>query len=317
MKVFKNVLTAVLVVVFALGMAGKTMAATTVDLGSASPFAILAGEAVTNVPTSAITGNVGLYPAAGSLYSGLTQAEVTGTIYSRNAAGPLGYVEDPVLLLAAKNDLTAAYIDAAGRGVDYTVATELGGQTLTPGVYDSGNTKFGISAPNPLILDGQGDPNAVFIFEMGFDGTGLTVGPGSEVQLTGSATACNVFWVVNTASINTTAVFKGTILALNSITVAGGVGTGANIEGRLLARDANVTLDHTTVAVPICTVPIIPGSTTPTPTASSTKSTVTSLPLTGASTAGTNSPLIWLFAVVAVIPISLLLRFSLKKSSKK
>jgi hypothetical protein len=104
-----------------------------------------------------------------------------------------------------------------------------------------------------LILDGQGDPDSVFIFKMGFDGTGLTVGPGSEVQLTGDASPCNVFWEVNTASINTTAVFKGNILALNSITVA----RGANIEGRLLARNANVTLIADTVAIGVCGTPTL------------------------------------------------------------
>jgi hypothetical protein len=301
MKKSIKVLLIALTVIFTLGWTSPVKAATaTVNLATAGNFAILAGSAVTNVPTSAITGNVGLYPAAGSFYdSGVTQAQVTGTIYSRNAAGPAGYVEDPVLLLAAKNDLTAAFIDAAGRGVTSTIATELGGQTLTSGVFNSDNTRFGITSPNPLILDGQGDPNAVFIFEMGFDGTGLTVGPGSTVQLTGGASACNVFWVVNTASINTTAVFKGNILALNSITVA----NGANIEGRLLARDANVTLISDTITVGTCGTPTIP-----------TASPTTKLPKTGSDSNKTTIPL-YVFIAAGVFTISMFIYIARRKQT--
>ncbi len=109
------------------------------------------------------------------------------------------------------------------------------------------------------MIDAQNDPTAVFIFEMNEDGTGLTVGPGSEVQLINQASACNIFWRVDTASIDTTAVFKGTILALNSITVA----NGANIEGRLLARNGNVTLINDTITVPAaCNTVPAGGSTT-------------------------------------------------------
>ncbi|MBC8132406.1 MAG: DUF3494 domain-containing protein, partial [Deltaproteobacteria bacterium] len=80
-----------------------------------------------------------------------------------------------------------------------TIPTELGGQTLTPGVYSSASTTFGITAgAGPLILDAQSDPYGVFIFLMNSGATGLTVGPGSVVQLTGQAQACNVFWKLNT-----------------------------------------------------------------------------------------------------------------------
>ncbi|MSU75894.1 DUF3494 domain-containing protein [Patescibacteria group bacterium] len=84
-------------------------------MGTAENFAVLGATAVTNVPTSVITGDVGLSPAAGSNYSGITQAQVTGTIYDVNGTGPAGSVNNPSLLTQAKNDLTAAYIDAAGR----------------------------------------------------------------------------------------------------------------------------------------------------------------------------------------------------------
>lgn len=257
MRVLIRAFTVFLAIIFVFGLSGSIKAAgaegtatLTVHLGTADSFAILAGTEVTNVPSSTITGNVGLSPAAGSNYAGLTQAEVTGTIYSVNAAGPAGYVTDPALLTTAKNDLTAAFIDASSRtSVATEVPTELGGTTKTAGVYDSANTRFGITAgAGPLVLDGQGDVASVFIFEMNFDGTGLTVGPGSTVSLINGASACNVFWRVNTATINTTATFKGNILALNSITVA----NGASIEGRLLARNGNVTLIEDTITVPSC-----------------------------------------------------------------
>ncbi len=220
-----------------------------VNLGTADPFAILSGEEITDSPTSSITGNVGLYPGTGAAL-GLVCAQVNGTIYDRDGAGDPCFTTDDPLLLLAKNALTAAFIDADARGVDATIGTELGGTTQFPGVYDSADTTFQISAGpgGPLVLDGQGDPNAVFIFQMDAEGTGLTVGPGSSVSLINGAQACNVFWVLDTATIDTTAVFKGNILALNSITVE----NGANIEGRLLARDGNVTLINDTIVRSVC-----------------------------------------------------------------
>lgn len=237
-----------------------------VNLGTADPFVILAGTPnITDAGNaSVITGNVGLSPATGAGI-GLFCSQVTGTIYSVDAAGPLPCrVTDPALLTTAKNDLSATFTDVAGRTPVTTVPTELGGTTKTPGVYDSASTTFGITAgAGPLILDAQGDPNGVFIFEMNADGTGLTVGPGSQVQLTGGAQACNVFWRVNTATIDTTAVFKGNILALNSITV----NNGANIEGRLLARNGNVTLINDTITRSVCATPPGPPATTGPPAA--------------------------------------------------
>lgn len=243
-------LTMVLVAVFTLSQVGPVKAApAAVNLGTASGFAILAGTPnITDVPNSVITGNVGLSPATGAGI-GLTQPEVTGTIYAVDAAGPAGAINDPALLTIAKNDLTAAYTDVANRTPVLIVPTELGGTTKTAGVYASDSTTFGITAgAGPLVLDGQGDPNSVFIFEVSGDAPGLTVGNGSVVSLINGASACNVYWRVISATIGTTAVFKGTILALNQITVA----NGANIEGRLLARNANVTLDHATITASAC-----------------------------------------------------------------
>jgi hypothetical protein len=271
-------------VLFAIGIAGVLMvpstafaAQPTVDLQTATPFAILAGTpGITDAGnTSVITGNVGLSPATGAGI-GLLCSQVTGTIYSVDATGPLPCrVTNGPLMVTAKNHLTAAFTDAAGRTPVTTVPTELGGTTKTAGVYDSSSTTFGITAgAGALVLDGQGDPSSVFIFEMNAGGTGLTAGPGSTVSLINGAQACNVFWRVDTASINTTAVFKGNVLALNSISVA----NGANIEGRLLARNGNVSLINDVITVPTCTTTGTGGG--------SGSTTTPGLPNTGSHTEG-------------------------------
>ena len=293
MKILNKLPAIALVAALTLGLAGLVRAATaTVDLGTAAPFAILAGTpAITEsgAHTSAVTGNVGLSPATAAAI-GLYCSQVTGTIYGVDAAytgggfGTACFAGNPplsnkTLVDNAKLDLTTAYIDAAGRTPVTIVPTELGGTTKFAGVYASTATTFQITAgAGPLVIDGQGDPNAVFIFEMNADGTGLTVGPGSTVSLTGQAQACNVFWRVDTATINTTAVFKGTILALNSITVA----NGANIEGRLLARNGQVTLINDIITKPTCTVASSSSG-------SSSSTTVPGLPNTGVGSKHKNS----------------------------
>jgi len=223
----------------------------TVNLGTAAPFAILAGTPnITDAGNaSVITGNVGLAPATGAGI-GLVCSQVNGTIYSVDGTGPLPCrVTDGPLMVTAKNDLTAAYTDAAGRTPVTTTDTELGGKTLVAGVYDSASTQFGITAgAGALVLDGQNDPSSVFIFQAAFNGTGLTVGNGSTVSLINGAQACNVFWRVDAASIGTSATFVGTVLALNSITA----NNGATIDGRLLARNGNVTLNTNTITVSAC-----------------------------------------------------------------
>src|SRR5205823_5486881 len=140
--------------------------------------------------------------------------------------------------------LTTAYNNAAGRTVGaILVAGDLGGQTLTPGLYTS-TSSLEISSGD-LTLDAQGDVNAVFIFQMA---STLTTTVGRQVILSGGAKAANVFWQVgSSATLGTGSVFKGNILALASITVT----TGAAVEGRLLARTAAVTLDSNIIGLPI------------------------------------------------------------------
>jgi hypothetical protein len=238
----------VLILLFALsfGFINPVLAATTVELGTAENFAVLAGTAITNVPTSTITGDLGLSPAAGSNYdAGVTTSQVTGVIYAVDGTGPSGSINNPGLLTTAKNDLTTAYLDAAGRTPDVTFITtdnQLGGQTLTGGVYAFGNaTTANITAASPLVLDGQGNANTVFIFQASSD---LVTASGSVVQLINGAQACNVFWQVSSsATLGTGSTFVGTIMALTSITVTSGV----TVNGRLLARNGAVTLDSDTI----------------------------------------------------------------------
>lgn len=289
-KIGKYITISVLVVAGTFALTKQVMAATTVNLGTAANFAILAGTAVTDVPTSVITGNVGLSPASGSNYAGLTLAEVTGTIYAVDGAGPGGSVNNPALLTTAKNDLTAAYIDTAGRTPTTTFVAadnQLGGKTLTPGVYAFGHgTTANLTAASPLVLDAQGDPNAVFIFQASSD---LVTASGSVVQLINGAQDCNVFWqVTSSATLGTNSTFKGTIMALTSATLTSGV----NVAGRVLARNGQVALNSDTITKSTCAVSSGSGGTT-------TTTTTPKLPNTGSGGVQPTSPLLWSTAIAA------------------
>ena len=143
----------------------------------------------------------------------------------------------------AQDDLTLAYNDAVGRPVDGTVATELGGTTPLPGVYGSVAGSFGITGT--LTLDALGDPDAVWIFQMG---TTLITAGSSQVTLAGGASADNIFWQVgSSATLGASSLFRGSILALTSISLD----TSANVDGRLLARNGAVTLIGNEITVPV------------------------------------------------------------------
>ena len=203
---------------------------TSVALGNAGAFAVLAGSTVTSTGATAITGDLGVSP--GTAVTGFPPGTVTGTQHAGDATAAL-----------AITDLTTAYNDAAGRNVaPVTVAGNLGGLTLPPGLYKS-TSSLSISSGD-LTLDAQGDPNAVFIFQMA---STLTTTSGRAVILTGSAKASNVFWQVgSSATLGTTSAFVGTIMADQSITLS----TGATLNGRALAHIGAVTLAGNTVAVP-------------------------------------------------------------------
>jgi hypothetical protein len=239
-----------------------------VGLGTATAFAVLAGSTVTNTGPSVIVGDLGVSPGAAVV--GFPPGTVVGAIHAADAVAT-----------QAQADLTTAYNDAAGRTPVTTVATELGGTTLTEGVYDSAAGTFQITGN--LTLDAQGDPDAVFIFQTA---STLITAAASTVTLIGGAQACNVFWQVgSSATLGTGSVFVGNILALTSITAT----TGASVNGRLLARNGAVTLDTNTVLRPTCAVP--PDGRTPTTTTvtSSDTSAPPGTPVTFTATVTTSS----------------------------
>jgi Ice-binding-like len=219
----------------------QTTVQATVNLQSTTGFVILAGSLISNIPTSAITGDIGLSPAARSFITGFGLTEVTGTIYAADDVSPAGV---PAMFTAAKGDLTTAYNDAAGRtSTDIVLlAGNLGGLTLTPGLYQSSGS-LEISAGD-LTFDAKGDANAVFILQIA---STLTTTSGRRIILSGGAKASNIFWQVGaSATLGTTSVFKGNIMANQSISL----NTGAAVEGRLFARIGAVTLSSSTVSKP-------------------------------------------------------------------
>lgn len=246
---FQQILVALLITtLLSVGLAAETKKGTAgqsvivpVSLGRARTFAILSKSGITDVPTSAVNGDVGSSPITGAAIH-LTCTEVVGTIYSVNAAGPLPCrVTAPSLLTTAVSDMQTAYTDAAGRTLPDFVnlgAGEIGGLTLTPGLYKWG-TKVLISTDVTL----SGSKNDVWIFQI--SGT-LAEANGVYVILQGGARAKNIFWQTTGAvSIGTTAHFEGNILGKTKIAV----NTGATVNGRLLAQTA-VTLQKNTVTRP-------------------------------------------------------------------
>lgn len=254
---FLTTLLSVLLIVTFSGLGAK--AATKVDLGTANNFAVLAGTTITNTGSSAVTGDLGLDP--GSSVTGFPPATLTGT----------QHISDSISN-QAKIDLVAAYNNAASQTPVSTVATELGGTTKTAGNYDSADGTFSITGT--LTLDAQDNADAVFIFKT--EST-LVTANSSVIILKNKAQACNIFWQVSSsATLGTNSTFKGNILALTSITLT----TGANVEGRVFARNAAVTLDTNSITKAVCLT-----SSTPTPTATPTVSSSATVSPTVSTTA--------------------------------
>lgn len=249
MKKFSKFTVGALAASAALGIAGLVLAAAAVSLGNADNFAVLGASGITFTTPSVVVGDVGLSPSAGTLYTGVTTGQVTGTIYAVDGTGPVGSVNNPALLTAAQGSLTTAYGVAAGYAPTTLVSANLGGQTLTPGVYKDNGAPASLAITGTLTLDGQGDPNAVFVFQ---SASTLTTASASTVTLINGAQACNIFWQVgSSATLGTGSSFKGNILAFSSITDNGG----STVEGRLLARNAAVTLNNTHVTKATCVAP--------------------------------------------------------------
>lgn len=228
-------------VVLAIGLlaTGRTVYAAgpvAVGLGTAAPFAVLAGTPdVSNTGATTITGDLGISPAAA--VTGFPPGTVSGTIHAADAVA-----------LQAQSDLVIAYDDAAGRTPATTVAGgTLGGMTLVAGVYNSSG--FTLDLTGTLTLDGQNDPNAVWIFQATSD---LITASSSSVAFINGGQPCNVFWqVTSSATLGSGSSFVGTILALTSITMDSGV----TLDGRALARNGTVTLINDTITASACSAP--------------------------------------------------------------
>ena len=204
-------------------------ATATVGLGSAGNFSVLAGSTVTNTGPTTMFGDLGLAPGS----------SVTG---APNVLGAT-HVDDAVAI-GAKNALTTAYNDAASRSTNGSAGTDLAGQTFSPGVHTASSSL--LLSSGSVTLNAQGDPNAVFIFQIG---STLTTGSNTSVSLINGAQACNVFWQVgSSATLGTGTRFIGTVMAAASITA----NTAATIHGRLLAQTAAVTLDTNTITTSNC-----------------------------------------------------------------
>ncbi|MEX0723510.1 MAG: ice-binding family protein [Gracilimonas sp.] len=217
---------------------GSTAALDAVELGTSDNYVILAKTAINNTPTSAITGDLGISPAAESYITGFSQTaatgystsdQVTGNIYAADMTDPT-----PSNLTTAVENMITAYDDAAGRSnPDFfeLYTGNIGGKTLSPGLYKWTNT---VTAPTSVVL--SGDENDVWIFQIAED---LTVSSDVEFTLTGGAQAKNIFWqVAGEVTIGTNSHFEGVILSMTGITLT----TGASMNGRLLAQTA-VILD--------------------------------------------------------------------------
>jgi Ice-binding-like len=261
-----------LVGVLLLFVSGASAAATSVPLGTADSFAVLAGAGITNTGPTTVTGDLGTYPT--TTESGSASITVNGTDHAGDA-----------VTQGAKNDLVTAYNTAAGEGPTNPIAADLAGQTLTAGVYNSASS---IGLTGALTLNGAGDPNSVFVFQAG---SSLTTASGSQINLINGAQACNVFWQVgSSATLGTGSSFVGTVIALTSITVT----TGVTVNGRVLARNGAVTLDTDTItrsscaSVPATTTVAATATTaataTPTPAAATTTTTAATATTTATTT---------------------------------
>ncbi len=236
---------------------------TPVGLGLTTDYAVLAGSGISNTGATTISGSAGgdIGSSPTGTFTGSTLVTTSGTKFTAVNAQTTN----------AKADLVTAYDDAANRTSGSTISADLGTQTLTEGVYSS-ESSMGLTGT--LTLDGQDNPNAVFIFQMG---STLTTASNSVVALINGAQACNVFWQVgSSATFGTTSDFAGHVLALTSITA----NTNATFHGQLLARNGAVTLDTNTIVNDVCAEVVPTESASPSATATQTTDTGGELPNT-------------------------------------
>ena len=206
----------------------QTTVQASVPLAGTATLAILAGSSISSTGATNITGDMGLSP--GTSVGGFPPGILNGTLHVNNN-----------IANQAKLDLTAAYNDAAGRTATdiVTLSGNLGGLTLTPGLYKS-TSSLSISSGD-LTFDAKGNANAVFIIQIA---STLTTTSGRKVILSGGAQASNIFWQVGSSvTFGTTSVFKGTVMAMQSITF----NTGATLDGRAMARTGAVVMAGNTI----------------------------------------------------------------------
>jgi hypothetical protein len=227
--------------------AGDAASMLPVNLGTAGNYVILAKSAISTVPTSAVTGDIGVSPAAATYITGFspltmastnvfsTSSQVVGKVYAADYAVPT-----PSNLTTAVSDMQTAFTDAAGRAPDVTElgAGNIGGKTLSPGVY---KWSTGLLIPTDITL--AGSATDVWILQIAET---LTVSSATQILLTGGAVSRNVFWqVAGSVDLGTTSHFEGIILGKTAISLK----TGASINGRLLAQTA-VSIDDSAVVEP-------------------------------------------------------------------
>lgn len=227
-RIFKGLASLFLFMFF---ISSVTAAQSAVDIGTTKNFAILAGSTITNTGSTVVYGDIGLHP--GTSFTGSDAIVLDGEIYLTTTEASL-----------AKDDLLQAYNDAAGRTPVTIIATELGGQTLLPGVYASESGTFEITGK--LTLDAMGDEDAMFIFQIA---STLITAPDSQVVLTNAATSCEVYWQVgSSATLGVNSDLSGRVLASESITL----NSGAKVTGQMLAITGAVTLDNNVVSNQLC-----------------------------------------------------------------
>ncbi|MBU4075636.1 MAG: DUF3494 domain-containing protein [Euryarchaeota archaeon] len=283
-NICKNIIPVLLsLLILALAAGTASAAQAPVDLGTAGNFVIMSKTGISTTGTTSIVGDIGVSPAAGSYITGFsliadasnkfsTSSLVTGKVYAANYAPPT-----PSTMTTAVSDMQTAYNDAAGRTSPTETekgAGNIGGMTLTPGLYKWGT---GVKIPVGGVTL-SGNANDVWIFQIAQD---LTVDNGAKVTLSGGAQAKNIFWqVAGQTTLGTTSDFKGIILSKTLISM----NTGATLNGRALAQTA-VTLNANAITAPSSSV-----TPTNTPTVTSTTTGVVTGTQTNPAVTSTSAP---------------------------